>query len=134
MASPETPPTAREKDTTTATTIKLAVPTDQTKRAYQLLNAAALGVQGMGSPPADTVMDESMGESIDTATARATKIRNPDPHAVTAIATLNTVLRALEAATATAIPTVIRDLYPTHHPRRCGRATRPSRANKIVFP
>lgn len=129
--------TARESDTTTTTRIRCAALTDQTRRAHrnQLPNAAALGVRGMESPPADTVMDGTMaGGNIDTATARATKIRNLDPHAVTAIAARNTDPRALEAATAIATLIAIRDLYPTHHPRRCGRATRPSRVSRIVSP
>ncbi len=75
----------------------------------------------MENPPAATVMAVTMGESTDTATAPATKIRNPDPRAraaVTGTATLNTALRALEAVTATEMPIAIRDLYPTHHPRQ----------------
>lgn len=92
----------------------------------------------MGSPHAATVMEGSMaGGSTGTATALATKIRNLDPRvlaAVTEIATPNTALRVLEAATATAMPTAMQDFYPTHHPRRCGRATRPSRVSRIVSP
>jgi hypothetical protein len=122
MASPETQ-IARESDTTTAMRIRRAARTDQMKRdhQHQLPNAAAPGVRGMENPPAATVMAVTMGESTDTATAPATKIRNPDPRAraaVTGTATLNTALRALEAVTATEMPIAIRDLYPTHHPRR----------------
>lgn len=128
-------PTAREKETTAMTT-RRAAPTDQTKRVHPLPNAADLGVRATTPPVDTTVMDGSMGGIIDTATAPATKIRNPDPRvlaAVTASATTIAALRAHEAATATAMATAIRDLYP-RHPRRCGRATPPSQASRIVSP
>lgn len=141
MASPEML-TAREKGTTIATTTKRAAPTDQMKRGHPLPNGVALGVRATTLPADTIVMDGNMAGSIDTATAPATRTRNPDPHArevatatpniaphaheaATVSATLNTAPRAHEAATA------IRDLYPTH-PLRCGRATPPSRASKTV--
>ena len=127
MASPDMS-TAREKDTTIAMTTRRAAPTDQTKREHPLPNGAALEVRATTLPADTTVMDGNMGGSIDTATAPATKIRNSDPHArEVATVTPNTAPRAHEAATA------IRDLYPTH-PLRCGRATPPSRASRIVSP
>lgn len=129
MASQEMP-TAREKDTTTAMTTRRAPPADQTKGGHPLPNGAALGVRATTLPADTTVMDGSMGGSIDIATAPAIRTRNSDPRArevATVSATPNSAPRAHEAATA------IRDLYPTH-PLRCGRATPPSRANRIVSP